>query len=119
MISIEGAFCPACGEESLSVSSQYRIQCDAEECPRRSAAHEILADHEREHLVTFRAGGSYSLRHPLIERLNDEMVCRAVWVLGQRLEGGFTPGDNLNYRMVTLRPCTDTDDGEYRMDVVA
>lgn len=70
MIIIEGVTCPACGHRLGMVSN--RILCSSTGCTRRDAAHRILADPERDHIVEF-TEGSFGIKHPLIERLDGEL----------------------------------------------
>lgn len=70
---IEGT-CPVCGGPTLETSADDgRIRCAAPECPRPSAAAEILADPETQHIVTFTEDG-FTIRHPLRERLDDALM---------------------------------------------
>jgi hypothetical protein len=49
------------------------IRCNAPDCPRPTAVAEILADPETEHVVVLDHGG-FSVKHPLRERLDDELL---------------------------------------------
>jgi len=74
--------CPmGCGA-TLFVDTNDTIQCRGVGCPRPFAASEILGEAETEHLVT--VGERYwSVKHPLRERLDDELLhCE----LGEYLE---------------------------------
>lgn len=69
------SFCPACGERMLVVRpADGKIICTKTRCPRPTAAHEILSDPEREHVVMFDERGFMTLRHPLRERLGDALM---------------------------------------------
>ena len=77
MINIDG-YCPVgCGrtlraEENRAVN---RVICWAPACPDPTAAQKILQDPETEHIVRFSFhSDGFSIRHPLRERLNDELL---------------------------------------------
>ncbi len=63
--------CPACGASSLFLASGGYVTCRVIDCPNPTAAADILADRETEHVVTFASG--FTIRHPLRERLNGEL----------------------------------------------
>ena len=65
--------CPACGWESLTLAAGNRIICTRLECPRPTAADEILADAETEHVVQL-GEATFTVRHPLRERLDDALL---------------------------------------------
>jgi hypothetical protein len=65
-------YCPACGSRSLWVMDG-RITCSRLECPRFTAVDELLADRETAHIVQFDAD-TFTVRHPLIERLDDALM---------------------------------------------
>lgn len=65
--------CPACGWASLFVGEGGYLTCSRLECPQPDAAHRILADRETEHIVQFDDDG-FTIRHPLRERLDDELM---------------------------------------------
>lgn len=65
-----------------------RVVCDSVSCPRPSAASEVLADQETEHVVTMALDG-FTLRHPLRERLDDALLS---CTLHLRLNRGY-PSD--------------------------
>ena len=65
--------CPACGRQSLFQGMGGHITCGHLECPRPTAVDELLQDDEREHIVYFEEH-SFVIRHPLRERLQDELV---------------------------------------------
>lgn len=65
--------CPACGNLSLVRAYKGELLCTIEECPSPGAAHALLnLPHINAHLVSVHAG-SGTIRHPLIERLNDDL----------------------------------------------
>jgi hypothetical protein len=66
-------YCPACGRESLILASDRRIVCCRLECPRPTAADEVLADRETEHVVQFNTG-DFTVLHPLRERLDNALM---------------------------------------------
>lgn len=77
--------CPACGQNTLATApitlpqrEDYLqegegIACTNTDCWRPSAAQEILADRETEHVVSFDETG-FVIRHPLRERLDDALL---------------------------------------------
>ncbi|WP_435582892.1 DUF6085 family protein [Amycolatopsis thermoflava] len=66
-------YCPmGCGR-TLFVADGGFITCSFVHCPRPDAAADILADSETEHTVQFDADG-FTVRHPLRERLDDELM---------------------------------------------
>lgn len=72
MIYISG-LCPmGCGD-TLLVNDEYRISCYGSQCPRPSAADEILSEPTAGHIMEtniFR----YDLIHPLRERLDQQLL---------------------------------------------
>lgn len=62
--------CPACGGTTLFLGSGGYITCSLINCPRPDAASVLLDDAETEHVVQITAEDA-TLRHPLIERLED------------------------------------------------
>lgn len=66
-------YCPACGGNSLIRASGGHITCSRIDCPNPTAADEILADRETEHVVQLDVA-TFTVRHPLRERLNDELM---------------------------------------------
>lgn len=65
--------CPACGAESLFLAESGHITCARLDCPRPTATDELLAERETEHIVAI-GETSFTLRHPLIERLDDTLM---------------------------------------------
>jgi hypothetical protein len=64
--------CPmGCGP-TLFVGEGGYVTCSFNECPAPSAASDILADAETEHVVELRAT-DFSLKHPLRERIDGEL----------------------------------------------
>jgi hypothetical protein len=71
MVMVEGR-CPACGGR-LHLEGN-RLACMASVCPRPTAAHEILNEPQRQdHIVSLSEDG-YSVQHPLVERLDNELL---------------------------------------------
>ena len=73
-------FCPmGCGATLVPVAEDCQADaavkpvCLHEGCPRPTAAAEILADSETEHLVE-RKERDYTVRHPLRERLDNQLL---------------------------------------------
>lgn len=63
-------YCPSCGRNGLIVGEDGSICCSRpDNCRNPAAAGELLADRETEHLVTL-TGKDFTIRHPLIERLD-------------------------------------------------
>lgn len=69
--------CPACGWSGLFVDDSGFITCPQYDCPNPSAAADILDDRETQHLVTFTEQG-WTIRHPLRERLDDQLTACAL-----------------------------------------
>jgi hypothetical protein len=67
-------YCPSCGQDKLTVAaSGGAIVCHHFGCAEPTAVHDILRDREVQHIVTFTEDG-WTLRHPLIERIDDRLV---------------------------------------------
>lgn len=65
--------CPmGCGW-TLVADQDGHILCSLPDCPRQTAAAEILADQETEHTVRF-LPDTFTVRHPLRERLDDTLM---------------------------------------------
>jgi hypothetical protein len=70
---LSGLTCPACGTGYLRVTAN-RILCAYGDCPRPAAAAELLSEQQgTDHIVVLHPG-SYSVKHPLIERLDDALL---------------------------------------------
>lgn len=68
-------YCPVCGG-SLFLGDGGHVTCRRVDCPRPTAVDELLEDRETEHVVVFGDTG-FTVRHPLRERLDDElMTCK-------------------------------------------
>lgn len=73
-VRVAGAFCPmGCGQ-TLSLLNTGYVHCMADGCPQPDAARKILADPEHLDVVIFGAD-SWTVRHPLRERLGDLATC--------------------------------------------
>lgn len=70
-------YCPmGCGQTLERRGTDGVIQCQATRCPRMYAVRDLLADRETDHIVQFDTDG-FTVRHPLRERLDDELMqCR-------------------------------------------
>lgn len=69
-------FCPVCGWESLVLMAEGHVTCCRLDCPRPDAVTEILSEKETGHIVWLR-DDDFTIRHPLRERLGDELLtCR-------------------------------------------
>jgi hypothetical protein len=65
-------YCPmGCGETLTLLMGTYL--CKNERCPDRLALNRILDDPETEHIVVL-GEESFSIKHPLRERLDDELL---------------------------------------------
>jgi len=110
MSSITNSRCPACGHEDLEIAidpstaaagEQWgEIRCRNPKCPRPDAVAEILRDVETNHIVVI-GEENFSLKHPLIERLEDELFECPVhrWLNAQHSQDslGVDPG---RYRLI-------------------
>ena len=68
--------CPmGCGR-TLTLDHAH-VTCTSPRCPRPTAVHDILADDETEHVVTFADGGTFLVVHPLRETLGSALECPA------------------------------------------
>ena len=61
-----------CGE-TLFLSVDGHVMCALASCPRLDAVSVLLEDRETDHIVWL-AGDSYTIRHPLQERLDDQLL---------------------------------------------
>lgn len=75
LIDIAGAYCPmGCGRTLHLSTASGMISCLAPQCPDQGAAQKVLSDPECEHVVVF-GMDSFTVRHPLRERLGDLFAC--------------------------------------------
>lgn len=66
-------FCPmGCGQTLWTMSGD-NIECIASDCPDPHAVAKILEDRETEHVVHF-GRTVFTVRHPLRERLGDQLL---------------------------------------------
>lgn len=95
-------YCPACGAAELVMDyATANLRCDGPGCPRPTAAHEILQDSRTEHEVTFTADG-FTLRHPMRERLDDDLLtCEIHRMLMRNEAPPLAPG---TYRVTSHAP---------------
>jgi len=63
-----------CGQ-TLHLMASNMVACLDRDCPDKGAAQKILSDPESEHVVTF-GTDSWTIRHPLRERLGDLVACQ-------------------------------------------
>ena len=70
-VRVEG-FCPACGGSTLFLASGAYVTCSVIDCPNPTIVATLLEDRERNHIVRI-DGGRCDVRHPLSERLGDEI----------------------------------------------
>ncbi len=80
MILVAGQCPMGCGEQ-LILGEGRQLWCCHSKCPRPTAAAEILADTETEHVVTVTMDGQFTIRHPLHERLGDALMACDLHVL--------------------------------------
>lgn len=92
-------YCPSCGRDRLFVpESGGAILCAHHGCPEPTAAHDILSDREMQHIAVIREK-DFTLRHPLIERLDDRLMeCR----VNQMLVDLGTPPEPGEYLVTML-----------------
>lgn len=64
--------CPGCGLETLRLGPDGAVRCASSRCYRPDAAALILADGEPHHIVDL-GRRSFTIRHPLIERIDDDL----------------------------------------------
>lgn len=66
-------YCPmGCGQTLFRAAGGY-VTCSYITCPRPDAVSMLLADREVEHVVNF-TGFGFTIKHPLRERLGDELL---------------------------------------------
>jgi hypothetical protein len=79
-------YCPmGCGTTLFRASGGY-ITCRSLACPRPDAVSNLLHDRETEHLVTFDEQ-TFTVRHPLRERLDDQLLTCDLHTLCANLSG--------------------------------
>lgn len=67
-----GIYCPSCGEATLDVVERV-IVCTSSTCERPMAASEILAQAEEKYHVVTVTETSFTIMHPLNERLDNKL----------------------------------------------
>lgn len=66
--------CPSCGNALMSLLSTGHLRCEATGCPEPDALERILADPRlHEHVVRVSSHGTWTIKHPLAERLDDRL----------------------------------------------
>jgi hypothetical protein len=89
-------YCPmGCGATLFLGAGGY-VTCSWSKCPRPDAASDILLEREHEHVVTFADDGTFSIKHPLRERLDDALLTCPLTAFLARLD--FPPVKAGNYR---------------------
>jgi hypothetical protein len=89
---IRGVRCPACGRKDLYLTGRGVIECIYGGCPQPSAARDLLANPQIDHIVEFTADG-WTLKHPLLERADDDLFrCEAGRHLTAQLSPEMPPG---------------------------
>ena len=86
-------WCPmGCGQ-TLFLGAACLITCSATDCPNPTAASDLLADWEVEHVVILADGGQHTIRHPLAERLGDaDLTCDLPAYIGRLPAAVLRPG---------------------------
>jgi hypothetical protein len=83
---IADAYCPmGCGETLCLLNSGY-VHCMAGECPQPDAARKILSNPEHLDVVLIGAD-SWTVLHPVRERLGDLFTCPVITACQQQLGG--------------------------------
>lgn len=92
MIHLSG-HCPACGREDLVVISDAatpQVHCNSGICPDNFAASRVLQDDQIHHVVRFDDEGRFSVKHPLRERINSELLdCTVHHVVIEQVNDGL------------------------------
>lgn len=93
-------YCPmGCGR-TLFLGDGGDVTCSYLHCPNRGAVAEILADQITEHIVWFGAD-SFTTRHPLRERLGDQLLTCSLHVYLTSLAGPPVQPGKYRARAVT------------------
>jgi hypothetical protein len=94
--------CPMCGQQLAYTQDHGELTCVGTDCPRPTAAAELLSEGETEHLVTLTADG-YSVKHPIRERLDNQLLgCDLADYISEHAQDHITAGDlqtDTPYRM--------------------
>lgn len=99
--------CPVCGKAQLITQELSTpdgvvayIWCANNFCARQNAVNEILSDPETEHIVTLE-DDSWNMKHPLRERLDDELLhCAVAEALRNIYEYDVPIPENGTYRVI-------------------
>lgn len=105
--------CPMCGRGLAYAKDYGELTCVGTDCPRPTAAAELLSEGETEHLVTLSTNG-YSVKHPIRERLDNQLLsCDLADYVSEHAQDLITHGDltvGTPYRMWL-------DSGSYQTDM--
>lgn len=83
--------CPGCGHTSLHLEADGTIACTRLGCPVPDALARIIADTDTHvHIVNLDTG-TFSVRHPLVERLDDRLLGCSLHLWLQALPGPPAP----------------------------
>lgn len=100
-MSIVWATCPACGGQDLytkqvpdpdgTIGDYTELRCwREEECPDPDAANRLLRNVEIHHIVRFSEDLTFTVKHPLRERIDDALFdCNIHGVVVDLLDGGL------------------------------
>jgi hypothetical protein len=81
-------WCPmGCGQTLGLFEDDGRVLCSDLTCPCPDGVHQILADREHEHRVRWDADAGFSIRHPLRERVGDELLACELHAYCEDLDG--------------------------------
>lgn len=87
LIDMTGVYCPmGCGQTLHLNSGSRMISCVAPQCPDRGAAQKVLSNPEHLDVVLIEAD-SWTVLHPLRERLGDLFACPVLAACQQQLGG--------------------------------
>ncbi|MFF3848027.1 DUF6085 family protein [Streptomyces sp. NPDC002328] len=97
--------CPmGCGQTLQRRTPDGTVVCASDSCPRSDAVTTLLSDQETEHVVQFDEDG-FTIRHPLRERLDDDLMqCQLHRFCVSR--SGPPAGGPGRYRALVLGPAT-------------
>ena len=95
--------CPMCGHD-LMLNAALQIECRNIECPDEDAVHKLLQDTERTHIVTVE-DDRFHVKHPLRERINDEILTCTIHERLTTLPKQPKPG---SYRVSPIDPDPDS-----------
>lgn len=96
-------YCPACGAEALYLWMGIPT-CFQKGCPSPKMVGDLLADNEIHHVVRFDKSGYFNVKHPLRERVNNELLdCSIHSVINDLCEGVGMPGEG-SWRLIGHGP---------------